>query len=283
MPICIKRRYQLICLILSAILALLTTAGAKPSFSFSQNFPTFQSLTQQFVEKRSVNQMKSYSGNRVNNDSLIMIYYHDSTIAVVELGPEKLLLGCELIEIYKEEDGKNLLEDLSEINRPLEVQFKEMLKLMSQCEYVDKFNHLSDKHKIEETETNSMTTPAGIFPRSPLSILSGIIPGTKWCGTGDIAVTYNDLGTEQTMDRCCRTHDLCPIKIRGYQQKYELNNESLYTKSHCTCDDMLYSCLKKANTSAAQLMGSIYFNLVQVPCLRRTKAGYEFRMAKEGF
>lgn len=40
-----------------------------------------------------------YSGKRLTNDSLIMIYYHDSTIAVTELGPQKLLLGCELIEI----------------------------------------------------------------------------------------------------------------------------------------------------------------------------------------
>jgi len=32
------------------------------------------------------------------------------------------------------------------------------------------------------------------------------------------------------MDRCCRQHDLCPIKIRAYQNKYELMNDSLYTK-----------------------------------------------------
>lgn len=54
--------------------------------------------------------------------------------------------------------------------------------------------------------------------------------GTKWCGTGDIAETYSDLGSEMAMDRCCRQHDLCPVKIRAYQNKYELTNESLYTK-----------------------------------------------------
>uniref|UniRef100_A0A1B0D9R2 Uncharacterized protein n=1 Tax=Phlebotomus papatasi TaxID=29031 RepID=A0A1B0D9R2_PHLPP len=41
----------------------------------------------------------SSSGLRQKNDSLMMIYHHDLTIAVVELGPEKSLLGCELIEI----------------------------------------------------------------------------------------------------------------------------------------------------------------------------------------
>lgn len=36
-------------------------------------------------------------------------------------------------------------------------------------------------------------------------------------------------------------------------------------RSHCVCDDMLFDCLKKLDeTPAAQLMGSIYFNIVQV-------------------
>lgn len=41
----------------------------------------------------------SSSGRRLAADSLRMIYYNDQTIAIVELGPEKLLLSCELIEI----------------------------------------------------------------------------------------------------------------------------------------------------------------------------------------
>lgn len=41
----------------------------------------------------------STSGRRLATDSLRMIYYNDQTIAIVELGPEKLLLSCELIEI----------------------------------------------------------------------------------------------------------------------------------------------------------------------------------------
>ena len=40
-----------------------------------------------------------FSGTRLRNDSLLMIYYHDQTIAVTELGPDKILLSCELIEI----------------------------------------------------------------------------------------------------------------------------------------------------------------------------------------
>lgn len=32
------------------------------------------------------------------------------------------------------------------------------------------------------------------------------------------------------MDSCCRTHDLCPVKIRAYETKYNITNDSLYTK-----------------------------------------------------
>ncbi|KAI9582094.1 hypothetical protein GQX74_011589 [Glossina fuscipes] len=165
-----------------------------------------------------------------------------------------------------------------------------MIKLMNQCERVDKLIFAARQKTQKPTnnpndgnENIAFNLGTIIFPKNPLSILSGIIPGTKWCGTGDIADTYNDLGTETNMDRCCRQHDLCPLKIRAYQSKYGLTNDSLYTKSHCTCDDMLFSCLKRTNTSASQLMGSIYFNLVQVPCLARVNNRYQYRPAKEGF
>ncbi|XP_067639161.1 uncharacterized protein [Eurosta solidaginis] len=294
----VKKYLQLLCLIFCAICGLLTTAVAKPTISFNlpqsfQGFPSFSSFTQQYFESRNLRQMKTYSGKRLSNDSLIMIYYHDSTIAVTELGPKKLLLSCELIEIYNENDGKTLLDGLSQINRPMRITFDEMLKLMNQCEHVDKLTYTS-RNRAKSIDVNSSTDSstkedsttnlaANIFPKSPFAIFSGIIPGTKWCGTGDIAQTYSDLGTEFEMDRCCRQHDLCPVKIRAYQNKYDLMNDSLYTKSHCICDDMLYSCLKKTNTPAAQVMGSIYFNLVQVPCLAGSNDKYRFRAAKEGF
>ncbi|KAH8289295.1 hypothetical protein KR054_003433 [Drosophila jambulina] len=304
----LRRRLQLLAsVLLCGLLGYLTSeAVAKPTLSFSlpqglQGFPSFQSFTQQIIEQRSVRQMKKYSGKRVSNESLIMIYYHDQTIAVTELGPQKLLLGCELIEIYNDKEGKMLLESLSQYNRPLEIKFDEMLKLMDQCEHVDKLSYAS-RHKTSKLESGaggersssssgsdssstavSLKFGANILPRSPISLLSGIIPGTKWCGTGDIAETYSDLGSEMAMDRCCRQHDLCPVKIRAYQHKYELENDSLYTKSHCICDDMLFSCLKMTNTSASQVMGSIYFNLVQVPCLDGRSNTYKFRAAKEGF
>lgn len=56
------------------------------------------------------------------------------------------------------------------------------------------------------------------------------ILGTKWCGTGDIAKNYFDLGTDWVMDKCCRKHDLCPVKVKANGFRYSLSNKSLYTK-----------------------------------------------------
>lgn len=316
---------KLLLILLSGVLTLLTTAKAKPTLSFElSRIPGFT----QIVERKLQDAMKSYSERRLDGESLRMIYFHDQTVAVVELGPQKRLIGCELIEIYNDAEGHELLRNLSSINRPLEISFRDMIKLMEQCEQVDRINakrnfratvspppppssatldsvryRINDGDGDEGSEDESESTTSavgifqlltnggkdqssskrGIFSTSPFSLFSGIIPGTKWCGTGDIADSYHDLGDDATMDRCCRTHDLCPLKVRAYQKRYNLSNNSIYTKSHCKCDDMLYECLKKTNTSAAQVMGSIYFNLVQVPCVEDTPSGMKFRKAREGF
>lgn len=113
-----------------------------------------------------------------------------------------------------------LLNALSQYNRPLEIKFDEMLKLMNQCEQVDKLSYAAKykfRHSKEEGyERSSSSRGAGngseldnnegagdgqsssssssssssanqdgvslklaanIFPRSPFSLLSGIIPG----------------------------------------------------------------------------------------------------------
>lgn len=284
----IKKKFQIVCVLLCAVLTILNNARAKPTIAFTlppalTSIPSLSSYTHQFVGRKISDQMKSYSGQRFSNESLIMIYFNDQTIAVVELGPAKLLLNCELIEIYDDKEGVMLLQKLSSINKPLEITFKDMVKLMNQCDIVDKQNEMNRHPHLSKEQRSVDGGGAGLFPQNPFSLLSGIVPGTKWCGTGDIATSYSDLGFEKTMDRCCRQHDLCPVKIRAYQNRYNLINNSLYSKSHCTCDDMLFSCLKKTNTSAAQVMGSIYFNLVQVPCLQETPKGLQFRKAREGF
>lgn len=92
-----------------------------------------------------------------------------------------------------EKAGKILLKRLSKLNRPLEIQFKEMLNLMNQCDIVEKQN-LKRITNRSTHESDDETPKAFQFKNNPFSVFSGIIPGTKWCGTGDIATTYSDLG-----------------------------------------------------------------------------------------
>ncbi|KAJ8722341.1 hypothetical protein PYW08_004743 [Mythimna loreyi] len=281
------------------------SASAKP-FAFS--FPAGWSLAglvgtvgarSEDAERREpAAGAKPYTGRRVANDTLRMVYHHDLTVAVVELGPNKLLLNCELIETHDEDDTGRLLRQLSRINRPFGVSFPQMVRLMAQCQQVagvEAFDEGGDTPTTGSSgggwqETGAARARldaggahAGLLGGSPLTLLQGIIPGTKWCGTGDIAADYHDLGADRRLDRCCRTHDLCPTKVRAFSSRYNLTNNSLYSKSHCTCDDMLFDCLKTTNTSASHLMGHIYFNIVQVPCLEDVDNERRFRNARLGF
>lgn len=259
------------------VLCFLGTQG-KPSLSLNFPFAVFGGLGGR--ESREAH-LKQYSGKRVGNDSLRMVYFHDQTVAVVELGPKKLLLNCELIEVYEPEEALKSLGELQSISRPIAITFKEMLTLMSQCQQVETYNDSS--HKETTVRSRGPGYGKGLLSNNPLTLFSGIIPGTKWCGTGDIATDYHDLGAEPSVDRCCRAHDLCPVKVRAYSKRYNLTNASLYTKSHCKCDDSLFECLKTSESPTAHIMGNVYFNLIQVPCVVDTKNGRKFRNARNNF
>lgn len=107
-----------------------------------------------------------------------------------------------------------LLGKLARINKPLEIGFSDMLKLMQQCNKVDKqrdilkrkeskFEALYERNSDLGDESNAQNDALvhdepkenrGILSGNPFSILSGVVPGTKWCGTGDIARNFHDLG-----------------------------------------------------------------------------------------
>lgn len=54
--------------------------------------------------------------------------------------------------------------------------------------------------------------------------------GTKWCGVNDIAENYHDLGEDRIIDKCCRAHDHCPIKIKPFDRNFGIFNYHPYTK-----------------------------------------------------
>uniref|UniRef100_A0A1B6DBG7 Phospholipase A2 n=1 Tax=Clastoptera arizonana TaxID=38151 RepID=A0A1B6DBG7_9HEMI len=215
---------------------------------------------------------KGYSGFRLRQDSTRMVYYHEQTIAIVELGEQRRLYNCELIEVYKPIELKKALQNLTAISMPYPVSFKEMMDLMLLCHQVSNHRAITAKPNIPRNVIDKV---------NPVTLLSGILPGTKWCGAGDIASDYFDLGADAILDKCCRTHDLCPVKVKAYATRYNLTNTSLYTKSHCTCDSFLYNCLKETHNPTADIMGSIYFNILRVPCVRTGTGRANFQRAKK--
>lgn len=119
---------------------------------------------------------------------------------------------------------------MSKINRPLEIQFKEMLNLMNQCDIVEKQNMKRNQRRNvrPSSSTDDNTSKAFQFKNNPFSVFSGIIPGTKWCGTGDIATTYSDLGK----------------LISSFMRHTEFFDSSVFFPSLCDCER---ECVTTAN------------------------------------
>ncbi len=116
------------------------------------------------------------------------------------------------------------------------------------------------------------------------------MPGTNFCGSGYSAEKFSSLGAFGAADKCCRQHDLgCPAYITPLTAKYGLYNWRMYTVMHCSCDArygteytriLAYmhtqvvthclrrfrSCLKMASSRTADMVGRMFFNMVQIPC-----------------
>ncbi|XP_018568848.1 uncharacterized protein LOC108909097 isoform X2 [Anoplophora glabripennis] len=100
--------------------------------------------------------------------------------------------------------------------------------------------------------------------RSKRSLL--IVPGTLWCGHHHDADVYTQLGSLSGTDRCCRRHDHCKFNVPGLTEKYDFFNVRPFTLSHCRCDNSFRACLKMVRTSDANLVGKLFFNVVQTKC-----------------
>uniref|UniRef100_A0A1S4LYC2 Phospholipase A2 n=2 Tax=Ixodes scapularis TaxID=6945 RepID=A0A1S4LYC2_IXOSC len=90
--------------------------------------------------------------------------------------------------------------------------------------------------------------------------------GTKWCGAGDVAKNYDDLGRERATDVCCRDHDHAPDSLAPFETEHGITNVMLYTMTNCEDDCKLYNCLLKVNSLAGNAMGTIFFDTLQTNC-----------------
>jgi len=182
--------------------------------------------------------------------------HHEQTVAVVSLDPRNIITRCRLIlaEASDKFDKVQLLQHLARKMPVEKISFKDMLDVISACRELEG-NVQSTEYEKEEVEINLAT------------LTKGILPGTLWCGVDDIAGDYHNLGALWRLDKCCRAHDFCPVKVKPFQTRYNLFNFAPYTKSHCDCDEAFYNCLKAANTSKADAVGDVFFNVLGIQCV----------------
>ncbi|CAL4097806.1 unnamed protein product [Meganyctiphanes norvegica] len=94
-----------------------------------------------------------------------------------------------------------------------------------------------------------------------------LIPGTNYCGRGDRARSFDDLGSSLSEDLCCRDHDYCDDYILPGETKYGLHNDwLLFVVSNCDCDRRFLQCLNAADTILSKTIKFGYFNLINVKC-----------------
>ncbi|EDW00944.1 phospholipase A2 [Drosophila grimshawi] len=85
-------------------------------------------------------------------------------------------------------------------------------------------------------------------------------PGTKWCGPGNTAANYNDLGRERETDKCCRAHDHCDEIIESHGSLHGLpNNTDWFPILKCSCEQQFINCLQAVNTMTSNTLGRIYY------------------------
>ena len=57
------------------------------------------------------------------------------------------------------------------------------------------------------------------------------------------------------------------LQVKPFQTRYNLFNFAPYTKSHCDCDEAFYNCLKAVNSSKADAVGDVFFNVLGIQCV----------------
>lgn len=197
----------------------------------------------------------------VNIEARPILLYDGKTLAEVILDEDGVMRHCRLHELEEESDAEPIIK-----NSGLPVKypsFREMLMLINKCTQLE-------KPGISSTEAPPTTASSvlDINSWSQWSLWNGILPGTKWCGIGDIAGSFEELGRETEVDSCCRAHDHCPVKLKAFRTGYGLINLSLYTKSHCDCDKEFHSCLKNTRNKFADAVGNFYFNFMKMQCIK---------------
>ncbi|XP_063913868.1 phospholipase A2-like [Zophobas morio] len=144
--------------------------------------------------------------------------------------------------------------------------------------FITKYHEVIEKYQIEEIRLEPDEYPPSIrevLRNNSLSVTGKnnlqnlIVPGTKWCGKGSIAVSYDDLGVAREVDICCRAHDLCPDSIEPGETRHGLENTGFGVWSLCDCDEKLRMCLKNVNNLISDGVGFLFFNVLGPKCFKK--------------
>ncbi|XP_075553806.1 uncharacterized protein LOC142586823 isoform X3 [Dermacentor variabilis] len=134
--------------------------------------------------------------------------------------------GHRLAEAFKDSEGHflscNMVGDRKLIDQALSFIPKHV---------VDRVN----KHQMDDVVHQCTQRPRNVegsyFAKLLDKKFQGILafPGTKWCGAGNVARNYTDLGEAPDADICCRDHDFAAESIPPNKSSHGLQNQYLYT------------------------------------------------------
>ncbi|XP_022697532.1 uncharacterized protein LOC111265270 [Varroa jacobsoni] len=224
---------------------------------------------------------RNYNGNTPKNGSSAAatagwlpwgdtaVYAYGLSVAELKTSPnDGSVVECKLTELQDPIECDTLVK---KIGRPVvNVCFHRMMEIIAACRAL-----------VQTTKGPSLPLNVHQFLFWN-QVWNGIFPGTKWCGSGDMAGGYHDLGADVALDRCCRAHDHCPVKLKAFRRGHGLVNFSLYTKSHCACDNDFRNCLMDSQSHSASAIGNMYFNVLRVPCLQEVDESRSFCKSESG-
>ncbi|XP_045480656.1 uncharacterized protein LOC123685107 isoform X2 [Harmonia axyridis] len=68
------------------------------------------------------------------------------------------------------------------------------------------------------------------------------------------------------INNCCEKHEKCKDAIEPSEEKYGLENTSVYKRYHCSCEYDFFKCLKSIEGIVANSLGVAYFNVIAPKC-----------------
>ncbi|XP_044057146.1 uncharacterized protein proca1 [Siniperca chuatsi] len=145
--------------------------------------------------------------------------------------------------------------------RHLETRFARMDEAKLKCREFKERSERSGRVKKDDNDDSALRDK--VLKRSKRGFT---YPGTLWCGAGNMADHYGQLGEFAQTDSCCRTHDHCPHVIHAFSSNYGHTNFKWHSICHCDCDNALKDCLRKVNDTSSRVVGQAFFNVIGVPC-----------------